>query len=300
VIGTNDAMTNLEAVKAVALRHAGSASTAFPRLSIRTLDRPTDFGGLTYVPVVCLVLQGAKRTVIGDQVLDYGAGSCMVVAAEVVAIGQISEASPEAPYLAANLYLDPAVISALLLEMSDMREPPIDTGFRISKAGPELLDVWRRLIGLLDRPHEIPVMAHHLEHELMFRLLKGPQGALLRQIAGTDSRLSHVRRAMRWIREHFAEHLSIDVMATVASMSVSVFHRHFKAVTGLTPLQYQKHVRLNEARRRLVSEHGAAATVGFSVGYESASQFSREYKRLFGASPRRDADMVHAIVDLGP
>jgi hypothetical protein len=125
VIGTNDAMTNLEAVKAVALRHSGSTSTAFPRLSIRTLDRPTDFAGLTYVPVVCLVLQGAKRTVIGDQVLDYGAGSCMVVAAEVVAIGQISEASPEAPYLAVNLYLDPAVISALLLEMSDMPEPPI-------------------------------------------------------------------------------------------------------------------------------------------------------------------------------
>jgi AraC-like DNA-binding protein len=134
----------------------------------------------------------------------------------------------------------------------------------------------------------------------MFRLLMGPQGALLRQIAGADTRLSHIRRAMAWIRQHYTEHLSIDAMAAVAGMSVSVFHRRFKAVTSVTPLQYQKHIRLHEARRRLVTEHAEAATVGYAVGYESASQFSREYRRLFGAPPRRDADTLQMIVEPGP
>jgi AraC-like DNA-binding protein len=149
-------------------------------------------------------------------------------------------------------------------------------------------------------PEEIPVLATHLEHELMFRLLMGPHGALLRQIAGADTRLSNIRRAMAFIRSHYADHLSIDTMAAVAGMSVSVFHRRFRAVTGVSPLQYQKHIRLHEARRRLVTEHAEAATVAYAVGYESASQFSREYKRLFGAPPRRDADSLQSIVEAGP
>lgn len=292
-------MTDLAEIKATALRHVGTQHPALPRLHVYSSDRPTSLGALIYDPVVCLVLQGAKRTIIGNCVLDYGAGHSMIVAAEVAAMGQICEASPEEPYLAINLYIDPAVISSLLLEMSGMPEPPTDTGFGISQAGPALLDAWHRFITLLDRPNEIAVMAHHLEHELMFRLLMGPQGALLRQIAGTGTRLTRIRRAMAWIREHYAEHLSIEAMATVAGMSISVFHRRFKTVTGQTPLQYQKHIRLLEARRRLVSEHAEAATVGFAVGYESASQFSREYKRLFGAPPRRDADSLQGSVEPG-
>ena len=134
----------------------------------------------------------------------------------------------------------------------------------------------------------------------MFRLLMGKHGGLLRQIAGADSRLSHIRRAMAWIRERYAQPLSVDAMAAVAGMSVSVFHRRFKAVTGVSPLQYQKQLRLHEARRSLVSEQAEAASVAYSVGYESASQFSREYKRLFGAPPRRDAQALHTLVSPGP
>jgi AraC-like DNA-binding protein len=147
---------------------------------------------------------------------------------------------------------------------------------------------------------EIAVLAPHLEHELMFRLLMSPHGASLRQIARADSRLSRLRRAMAWIRQHYAERLSVDDMAAVAGMSVSVFHRRFKALTEVSPLQYQKQIRLHEARRRLVTEHAEAATVGYAVGYESASQFSREYKRLFGAPPRRDADTLQSIAEVGP
>lgn len=292
-------MIDLADIKSIASRHTVPQATAISRLHVFTIDNPTPLAALIYDPIACLVLQGAKRTIIGDQVLEYAAGHSMIVAAEVAAMGQVCEASTDEPYLALNLFIDPAVIAALILEMSGMPEPPTDKGFGVSKAGPQLLDAWGRLVSLLDRPEEIPVMAHHLEHELMFRLLMGPQGALLRQIASNDGRLAHIRRAMSWIRDHYAEHLSIDAMATVAGMSVSVFHRRFKAVTGQSPLQYQKHIRLHEARWRLVSDQAEAATVGFAVGYESASQFSREYKRLFGAPPRRDADTIQTVVETG-
>lgn len=293
-------MTDLDDIRAIALRHAGAPHPAMPRLHIYRIDNPTDAAGLIYQPVVCLVLQGRKRTFIGNGVLEYGPSECMVVAAELTATEQVCEASTDEPYLALNLYLDPAMISTILLDMNGLAERAIGSGFSVAKAAPALLDAWRRFASLLDRPDEIPVLATHLEHELMFRLLMGPHAALLRQIAGADTRLSHIRRAMAFVREHYSEHFSIDAMAAVAGMSVSVFHRRFKAVTGVSPLQYQKHIRLHEARRRLVTEHAEAATVGYAVGYESASQFSREYKRLFGAPPRRDANSLQSVVEAGP
>lgn len=298
--GADGSMTDLAQLKAIALRHAVNPQPDLPRLSVSTFDRPSEPGWLVYDPVVCFVLQGVKQVFIGDRMLEYGAGHCMVVAAELAATGQISGASPEEPYVALNLYIDPEVMSALLVEMGGMLEPSTDRGFGFSPAGPALIEAWRRFVELLDRPSEIPAMARHREHELMFRLLMGPQGPLLRQIAGTGSRLSHIRRTMAWIREHYAEHLSIEAMATVAGMSVSVFHRRFKAITGLSPLQYQKQIRLHDARRRLIAEHSEAAIVAYAVGYESVSQFSREYKRLFGAPPRRDAGKLRNIVDPVP
>lgn len=293
-------MTSLETIHAIAVRHAGRDEPSVPRLKIYSSDSPTDFMAMIYEPVVCLVLQGAKRTLIGNETLDYGPGDCMIVAAEVVAMGQITEASPSRPYLAANLYLDPVLISSLLVDMARIPEPSVPSGFNVTKASPPLLEAWRRMVELLDRPFEIPVMASNVEHELLFRLLMGPQGKILRQIAGVDSRLSHVRRAMEWIRSNYAERLSIEAMADVAGMSVSAFHRRFKAVTGLSPLQYQKHVRLHEARRRILAANEKAASVAFAVGYESASQFSREYKRLFGEPPRRNASAIQSAGRLNP
>lgn len=293
-------MTDLDDIRAIARRHAGPPNPAMPRLHIYRIDNPTDVGALIYEPVVCLLVQGRKRTFIGDGTFEYGAGECIVVAAEVAAMGQVCEASTDEPYLAVNLYLDPAVIATILLDTNGFAERAMGSAFGVAKAGPALLETWRRFISLLDRPDEIAVLAPHLEHELMFRLLMGPHGTLLRQMAGADTRLAHIRRAMAWIRQHYAERLSVDAMAAVAGMSVSVFHRRFKALTDVSPLQYQKQIRLHEARRRLVTEHAEAATVGYAVGYESASQFSREYRRLFGAPPRRDADTLQSIVEAGP
>ncbi|MCC5087092.1 helix-turn-helix domain-containing protein, partial [Xanthomonas campestris] len=159
----------------------------------------------------------------------------------------------------------------------------------VDTASASLLGAWGRLLELLDHPSEIPFMARSLEHELMFRLLMSPNGGLLRQIAGADSRLMHIRKAMAWIRDHHTEHLDFKAVAGLAGMSVSVFYDRFKAVAAVSPLQYQKSIRLHEARRRMVADKVSAAEVGFAVGYESASQFSREYKRLFGVPPRRHA-----------
>ena len=292
-------MDKLDEIRALAIRHAGVKHPGMSRLSIYRINEPTELNCLVYDPTAFIVLQGTKRTIIGDQVFEYGPGQTMVVAAEITAMGQIIEASPDKPFLAVNLNLDPAVIMNVVLYLSETQELQMQPGFAFSMANAELIGAWQRLLAMCERPKEIPVMALHLEHELMFRLMLSPHAEMLRQIAGVDSRLSHIRQAMGWIREHYTEQLSVEDMAAVAGMSESVFHRRFKAVTALSPLQYQKHIRLQEARRRLVSKEADAASISFAVGYKSTSQFSREYKRLFGEPPRRDADMVQTMVETG-
>jgi AraC-like DNA-binding protein len=289
-------MDKLDEIRALAIRHAGQQKAGLARFSVVSVAEPTELSALVYDPVAFIVLQGTKRTIIGDRVFEYGPGQTMVVAAEITAMGQIAEASADKPFLALNLYLDPAVITNVVLYLSETPSLQVEPGYGFSIANPELIGAWQRLLEMYERPKEIPVMGLHLEHELMFRMMLGPHAEMLRQIAGVDSRLSHIRQAMAWIREHYNEHLSVEDMAAVAGMSESVFHRRFKAVTALSPLQYQKHIRLQEARRRMVSKEADAASVSFAVGYKSTSQFSREYKRLFGEPPRRDADMVQTMV----
>jgi transcriptional regulator GlxA family with amidase domain len=152
-----------------------------------------------------------------------------------------------------------------------------------------LLDAWRRMLRLLDKPAEIPVLAPMLEREIAFRLLQGPQGEKLRQLALADGRLSRIRRATAWIRAHYNEPIDVSELAALSHMSNAAFHRHFKAATAMSPIQYQKQLRLLEARHLLIAQPGNAAQVAFTVGYESASQFSREYARQFGLPPARDA-----------
>ena len=292
-------MDKLDDIRALAMRHAGVKHPGMSRLSIYCVTEPTELAALVYDTAVFIVLQGTKRTFIGDQMFEYGPGQTMVAAAEITAVGQIIEASPDKPFLAISLNLDPAVIMSVMLYQSETPELQMQPGFAFSIANAELIGAWQRLLEVYERPREIPVMALHLERELMFRLMLSPHAEMLRQIAGVDSRLSHIRRAMAWIRERYPEQLSVEDMAAVAGMSESVFHRRFKAVTALSPLQYQKHIRLQEARRRMVSKESDAASVSFAVGYKSTSQFSREYKRLFGEPPRRDADIVQTMVEAG-
>lgn len=265
--------------------------TAVPRVRLLRAEAPTRPAPLVYDANVCFIAQGAKRVAMGGRSHDYDAGKYLAVSVDLAATGQIVRASPRAPMLALCLRFDRALLASVLLEHPASRAPASATGagLAVSPITPELLDPVLRLARLLDRPRDAAALAPLAERELLYRLLDGEQGALLRRIALADSPAARVGRAIGWIREHHREPLRVEAVAKLAGMSPSSFHRHFKAVTAMSPLQFQKRIRLNEARRLLLSGEGDAASAGFAVGYESPSQFSREYSRLFGEPPRRDA-----------
>ena len=290
---------DLEILRDLLLRHAKGrrTTTAIPRVKLVRSDAPTELIPMLFDPALCLVLQGAKRILIGDQVLRYGAGMHFTSTIETPALGSIAEASRDAPYLSVNIAFDPAVIASILLDMPPQAELPLQRGFAAEPAGGPMIEAWRRLLELLDRPEEIAVLGPSREREILYRLLQSPQGVLLRQIAGADARLVQIREAVNWLRDNYRLPLRVEELAQRVGMSASVFHRHFKAVTAMSPIQYQKRLRLYEARRRLVERPGDAAGAAFAVGYESASQFSREYARLFGTPPARDVARLRRSSD---
>ncbi|MFE1958892.1 AraC family transcriptional regulator N-terminal domain-containing protein [Streptomyces sp. NPDC059479] len=246
-------------------------------------------------PLLVVMAQGAKRLLLGDQVYEYRAGECLVVTAELPVTGHFLGAGPQVPALGIGLVLRPTAIAPLLLEVppevpavrrsrTTAGPPAIATG----EAGTELLDAMARMLRLLDRPADAHVLAPLIEQEILWRLLTGPHGGMVRQIGMADSGLSHISRAIRWIRDNYAEPMRIEDLARLAGMSASAFHRHFRAVTAMSPLQFQKRIRLQEARSLLIALAGDVAGVGHRVGYDSPSQFNREYRRLFGAPPGHD------------
>lgn len=286
--------TLLDDISALAARHVRGVRTptAIPRVALHRGYEPTALQPGLVEPMLCLVLQGAKEVILGDQRVRYGAGHYAVASVELTVSGRISEASPDAPYMSVTLALDREALAGLIPDLPPgLRTPPTTPAFAVSPTGPDLADAWLRLLSLLDRPDDIPVLGPLLEREILYRLLQGPQAAMVRQIALADSRLSQVRRAITWIRAHYSEPLRIEDLASLAGMSPATFHRHFKSATSLSPLQFQKCLRLQHARRLLLADHDAARA-GYAVGYESASQFSREYARLFGAPPARDAERL--------
>ena len=246
-------------------------------------------------PAFALVAQGKKRTVLGDQVFQYGAGQYLVVSVDLPLVGQVVRASREEPYLALAMTLKPAKIAELLLQAGTRSESAEPRGLAVSRASEELLDPVVRLLRMMDRRSDVAILAPMLEREILWRLLAGEQGATVRAIGLADSRLSHINRTIRWIRAHFAEPLSMDELAQVASMASSTFYRSFRAVTSMSPLQFQKQLRLHEARSRLIAGQRDIAGIGYEVGYGSPSQFSREYFRMFGAPPGKDAERLRAL-----
>jgi AraC-like DNA-binding protein len=280
---------HLETLRAAASRHArvGTVETAIPGLAITMSPQTTQPAIGMFQPRFCLVLQGAKEVTIGDRRMRYDPSSYFIASLEVPATGCVIEASAAHPYVGLSMVLDPEALAVLLSEIPAGADGDI-AGFAVSPVTAQLLDPCARLIRLLDTPADIPVLAPMLQREILYRLLQGPQGAALRQIAHADSRLGQVRRAIAWIREHFDQALRVEALAEIAGMSAASFHRHFKAATAMSPLQFQKSIRLQQARRLLATKKDAAR-VGYEVGYESASQFSREYARQFGLPPARDA-----------
>ncbi len=251
-----------------------------------------------YQPSLCVVLQGAKVSRVGHRTYRYDAGKCLIASLDVPVRAEIITATKAHPYAAMIVNIDPAVVAELLLE-----HPPtgpaadiIPEALAVHPLSGELIDPLERLLGLAKHPRDIPVLAPMIQREIIWKLLNGPQSGLLRQVGLADSRVTRIGKSIAWVRENFTEALSVPYLATLAGMSPATFHRQFKAATAMTPVQFQKSLRLQEARRMLLSEGVDVAQVGFTIGYESPSQFSREYRRMFGAPPGRDGIKLRSAV----
>ncbi len=272
----------------------GMHETAIPELKLYRFSRPTDPLHVLYEPAVFVVVQGRKHVTLGDETYVYDRSQYLTVSMDLPVVGKVVEASPAEPYLCMTLTVDPRDLAALIVETR--RQLPSDDhdgrALYVSPLRAPLLEGFLRLVRLLDATEDIPVLAPLILREIDYRLLHSEQFGRLAQMAIGDGRLRRVSGAIAWIKEHFAEPLQIEALAKQVNMSPSALHHHFKAVTAMSPVQYQKRLRLGEARRLLLSGAPSAEAVAYEVGYASASQFSREYARLFGQPPRRDASQV--------
>lgn len=296
--------TRLEALRqdalAIALRHApsdGLHDGRVPGLQLIRASMPAQPLPAVYEPGLVLVLQGRKQATLGADVLHYDPLHCLLVSMTLLPVGQITEASVDQPYLCLRLQSGPTDLAALLLEAgpsaapTDAEEGPT-RALNLAPVSTPLLDATVRLLRLLDEPQDVPVLAPLLQRELFYRVLTGPLGPRLRALAQSDSQTRRIARAIELLRQRYDQPLRVDELAAVAHMSASTLHLHFKQLTALSPLQYQKHLRLHHARRLMLAEGMDAARAAVEVGYESPSQFSREYRRLFGSPPRADVTRV--------
>ncbi|KQS87943.1 MULTISPECIES: AraC family transcriptional regulator [unclassified Rhizobium] len=283
--------TQLQELRQLASRAENRRTeTGIPRIAMVQGEIPEHQLAAVYDPMVNVILTGSKTMSVGDRTFRYDPATYFVMSVDLPAIGSVHASDDGDPYLAISLTLKPAIVANLLADMpKPARGELYSPGFSVAPVTPDLLDAWLRMLRLILRPDEVSALAPAYEREILFRVLQGPLGWMLRDIATPDSALSRINIAIQWVRENFAKPLRVESLAEMAALSVSAFHRHFKAVTALSPLQYQKHVRLLHARSLLIAGEGNATSIAFGVGYESPTQFSREYARQFGLPPSRDA-----------
>lgn len=253
-------------------------TTAIPSLTLHRWETPTEPTSYLLPPSICLIAQGAKRVFLGEDVYVYDANHFLITSVGLPVVAQIIEASIEKPYLGVTLELDLRMLAQFMVDSSRPlpRKTQADRGMAVSEVPLPLLNAFQRLIDLLDEPDDIPVLAPLAQREIFYRLLVGEQGARLRQIVTGGSHSHQIARAIDWLKVHFRESLRVEDLAAYSGMSTSSFHRHFRSLTAMSPLQFQKRLRLNEARQLMLTERLDAATASFQVGYESPSQFSRE------------------------
>jgi AraC-like DNA-binding protein len=268
----------------------GTHQSALPSLALTRGSVPTMCMPTIYQPCLAIVVQGRKRAILNDEVFHYDALNYLVVSVTLHGMGQVLEATPEHPYLSLRLNLDLKEIARLVLELGDRGPSPAagDRGLFVARLDEPLLDAILRMVKLLDTPEDIGVLAPVVQREIYYRVLRGELGSRLIDLAQSEGGSHRIVRAIEWLKQHYAVPLRIEELAGAVHMSPSALHHRFKAVTAMSPLQYQKHLRLHEARRLMFADGIESATAGHRVGYESASQFSREYRRLFGAPPRSE------------
>lgn len=286
---------SLDELRELIAKHADHEHTAIAGLRLARAVAPTAPESYIARPILAVVVQGSKRLVFDDRVYTYGAGDYLVVSLDLPVSGHFAKASRERPFLGIGFDLRPEVIASLLLQHPHLqsRSAPASP-IAVSRASEELLDAFVRLLRLLDNPADLPVIAPLIEREIAWRLITGSQGELVRQIGMTDGHFSQVGRAIRWIRDNPAEPFRVEELADQAHMSLSTFHRRFRSVTTMSPVQFQKKVRLQQARLLLIGDELDVSRAAFAVGYDSPSQFIREYRREFGAPPGRDAARLRA------
>lgn len=269
---------------------ADRIETAIQGLTLFRAKEPSEPVSIMYDPRVCVIAQGAKRVLLGDDVYVYDAHHFLITSVDLPTFVQIIKASREKPCLGLVLRIDQRELSQLMVDsnLPSPRPQQSSRGMATGEVTLPLLATFQRLLDLLAEPKDIPILAPIIQREIFYRLLVGDQGVRLRQMASAGSQSQQIARAIDWLKGNYSQPLRIDALATQVNMSTSTFHHHFQALTAMSPLQYQKWLRLNEARRLMLIERLDATTAAFQVGYESPSQFSREYSRLFGAPPLRD------------
>lgn len=292
----------LDELRRLLARHARpDTTTAIDDVLISRVERSAPPSPSMTGTVLALIAQGAKRIALGDRVYEYRAGQYLVASVDLPITGHYTEVSPERPALGFGLVLRPETVAELLLRAAPGDLPPAGggapSGLAVSDAPEELVDAVIRLLRLLDQPRDRAVLAPLIKREILWRVIAGEQGAVVRQLGLADSSLTHVARAVRWIRDHHTESFRVEDVAQLAGMSVSAFYRNFQAVTAMSPIQFQKQIRLQQARLLLATRGHDVTGVGNQVGYDSPSQFSREYRRQFGVPPSQDAARLRGGVD---
>lgn len=261
-----------------------------PGLTLHRWEMPTAQTSYMLAPSICLIGQGRKRVMLGEDVFDYDANQFLITSVDLPVVSNVLEASVEKPYLGLTLDLDIRMMAQLITNSEmPLARPQIDRrGIATSAVSDPLLDAFNRLLDLINTPRDIPVLAPLIKQEIYYRLLMGEQGARLRQITSSESHSYQIARAIDWLKKNYDQPCKVENLANLAGLSSSAFHNHFRNITTMSPLQFQKRMRLNEARRLMLLERMDASTAAYEVGYESPSQFSREYSRHFGLPPSRD------------
>ncbi|NHN31708.1 AraC family transcriptional regulator [Paenibacillus sp. S3N08] len=277
----------------------GTHPTAVPSLYFIRASRPSDLVHSIYEPALCIIAQGSKMVMLSQESYQYDPASYIVASVHLPISGQIIQATPQSPYLCLKLQFSPMQILDIIRVSEPAKSHKKDSGrgLAVSKMNSTLLDSVLRLVRLLDTPRDIPVLAPLVIREILYRVLQDEQGNSVKRFAMNSNHSQHIAKVIELIYQDYAKPLRIDELATAVNMSSSSLHHYFKEVTAMSPLQYQKQIRLQEARRLLLSHTLEAADAGFQVGYESPSQFSREYARMFGLPPRSDITRLRASLD---
>jgi len=275
---------------AVQMGSTENRATPIPGLTLHRRTAPTAPCSATYEPGVTVIAQGRKRVDLGRNTFTYGESRYLLTSLDLPIVSQITEASEAVPCLAMSLRLEMPVIRELLSreEIQVAEAPPGSPAMATGEVTEEFLSACCRLMDLLDTPQDIPFLGGLIQREMVYRILRGPEGARLRAIATLGDQSHRTAKAIAWIKSNYAKPLRVEHLAQIAGMGLSTLHNHFRALTAMSPLQYQKQLRLQAARGRMLIDGLDAASAAFEVGYESASQFNREYSRLFGQPPMRD------------